>query len=126
MKIETKDLLNYEKKYIWICGLYYNDIGNKPTRHVKPTFVYVSKRKGRYWDHCEFLKMKKNGEHTRTIIKLKDNTTWSKDLSCFDNERECNDEYIKKTVECNEHLTRYIKTLQSTIAEYTKTAERLK
>ena len=123
MKIEKLD--EYKTKNIWVCGLYYDDIGNKPTRNVKPTLVYVNEHTSRYYDHYQFIKIKKNGDHSKTIINYKDNTSYPRNLSCFDNEEECIQEYKRMVGECNKQLTSYIGFIQATMDRYVDDCDKL-
>ena len=103
MKIKTEEITEgeHDNYCVWICDFRLNDPSNKPIRHIKPMKVFVRSntetKKNIYYSNSHFVKLKKNGDLSSTIIALFDNTGYRCNtgtaLQVFDNKRECRECY---------------------------------
>lgn len=100
MKIEPKDIENgsFNGRYVWVCDYRYNDINDKPIRHVHPQRVLVrsnSELQGKkiYYSESHFVELNSKNKPTSKVIALFDNTGFRSypgvPVNVFDNEQEC-------------------------------------
>lgn len=123
-------------KRVWICDYRFNDIAQKPIRHVKPTEVLIvsnddlPKNKIVYYSEIHFKPIGKTGKTLKQIIAPYDNTGYRSStgtsVNIFLSESECVEHYltqcemIKKEIEeerkrANRRLDSMIKDIDSTI-----------
>ena len=91
---------------VYICDYRYNDIFNKPIRHVEPTRVIVvsneelPKNKRIYYSRTHFKPINKSGKVMSKIIAPFDNTGYRNFtgvcVNIFDSMEECIEKYNKQ------------------------------
>lgn len=112
---------------VWICDYRYNDIDNKPIRHVQPKKVVVvgneelPKNKKVYYSDFHFRAIKENGKPSSAIIAPYDNTGYrsytGESLNIFYSEKECKQHYKKQ---CKENIKKFEAAKLSKIEYYDK------
>ncbi|QWU14231.1 hypothetical protein SAMN04487895_101521 [Paenibacillus sophorae] len=117
---------------VWICDYRFNDIDNKPIRHVKPKKVVVwsnkdlPKNKKVFYSEFHFREIKENGKPSSTVIGPYDNTGYRAytgvSLNIFYSEEECRKHYKKQ---CKENLKKFEKAKISRIEYYNKKLEEI-
>lgn len=110
---------------VWICDYRFNDIDNKPIRHIKPKKVVVysntdlPKNKKVYYSEFHFREVKDNGKPSSTVIGPYDNTGYrfytGESLNIFYDEKECIKHYKKQ---CRENLKKFEAAKESKLKYY--------
>lgn len=118
---------------VWICDYRYNDIDNKPIRHIQPKKVVVvsnedlPKNKTVYYSEFHFKAIKENGKPSSTIIAPFDNTGFrsftGESLNIFYSEDECRKHYKKQ---CKENLKKFEAAKTSKVEIYDKKINEIK
>lgn len=121
---DYKDKVVIEEE-VWICDYRFNDIDNKPIRHVKPKRVVVwsnrdlPKNKKVYYSEFHFREIKENGKPSSTVIVPYDNTGYRSyagdSLNIFYDEKECIKHYKKQ---CKEIIKRFEAAKESRLKYY--------
>ncbi|QNR65382.1 hypothetical protein IAQ67_15930 [Paenibacillus peoriae] len=99
---------------VWVCDYRYNDVDNKPIRHIPPKKVVVvsnedlPKNKRVYYSDFHFRELKGNGKLSSTIIAPYDNTGYraytGESLNIFYAKEECVKHYLNQ---CMENLRQF-------------------
>ena len=103
MQLNVKEIAEgkHDGKKVWICDYRFNNLDEKPIRHVPPTEVLIranSEIKDRvYYSESHFALLNKAGVPGAKITKLYDNTGYRSypgtPLDVYDNETECKARY---------------------------------
>lgn len=94
---------------VWVCDYRYNDITNKPIRHIRPTEVQILDNKDMpgnkivYYSEIHFRPLSKNGAVLKKVIAPFDNTGYKSNtgtsINVFLTKEECHEHYIKQAKE---------------------------
>lgn len=131
MKFDTVEIAEgkHNDKHVWICDFRSGkDWTNRPIRHVKPMEVLVQSNEHTkqhiHYSDSHFVKLRKNGLPSVSIIKLFDNTGYRSftgtALRVFDNEAECRACYREMGEKIIEEKGRIVGWIQEQIDEIEK------
>lgn len=125
MQLESKDVKDgkHDGEIVWICDYRYNDYGDKPIRHVKPTRVIIRNKeetsKRILYSESFFSKLGKNDKPLAAVIAIVDNTGYRMlsgvSLSVFTTEAECNAHYVTQLETIRDGLHGWLNRVRTTV-----------
>lgn len=126
MKLEAKEIAvgKYIGQELWVCDYRYDNFGNKPIRHVRPTKVNCvsidETNKRVNYSECFF----REGDKKSSLIKLYDNTGYRTfpgiPLQSFTTEQECRKAYDSAKKKLREEFQKYKDTVLYRLEELEK------
>lgn len=112
MRIEINDLNVNVGKKVWVTVYKWESCENtNPERHIEPSQAIITHNDKPRWGEPKYLlmKMKKNGEPSRTKIALSSSASSNEGhINIFDNEDECIQQYIKDIAVVRKNVEDYI------------------
>lgn len=114
-------------KTVWICDYRFNNVLEKPIRHIKPTKVEIfdnfdlPKHKTVYYSTIHFRPYGKKGQPLKQIIAPFDNTGFRSctgvSLNIFLTEEECIEHYLNQCQKIRKDIQSEWKSVENTFHE---------